>query len=84
MSITLELVRFTSDGPVDAAALGGGDDGGTADADLDEMTSLAVACSQVYRYDPRFGPPETVWSRLAAAMPTLLQHGPSASSGQTP
>ncbi len=36
---------------------------------------LAVACSQVYRTDPRFAPPELVWSRLAAAMPTLLQGG---------
>ena len=33
---------------------------------------LAVAVSEVYRTDPSFAPPPTVWSRLAAAMPTLL------------
>jgi RNA polymerase sigma factor (sigma-70 family) len=41
-----------------------------AAAELD----LAVACSEVYRSDPRFSAPVQVWSRLATAMPTLLEH----------
>jgi hypothetical protein len=33
---------------------------------------LAVVVAEVYRTDPSFAPPPAVWSRLAAAMPTLL------------
>lgn len=43
----------------------------SAAAELD----LAVACSRVYRTDPRFTAPDLVWSRLATAMPTLLRDG---------
>ena len=39
-----------------------------AAAELD----LAVACSQVYRTDPRFAAPGLVWAQLASALPTLL------------
>lgn len=45
---------------------------------LDEAATeldLAVACSRVYRSDPRFEAPEEVWSRLVRAMPTLLGTG---------
>jgi hypothetical protein len=51
-----------------------------AAAELD----LAVACSQVYRSDPRFTAPEQVWSRLASAMPTLLHHGAPARDASCP
>jgi hypothetical protein len=49
----------------------------TAAAELD----LTVAFSQVYRTDPRFAAPELVWSRLTAAMPTLLQGGADSGDG---
>jgi hypothetical protein len=33
---------------------------------------LAVAVAEVYRSDPPFAAAETVWARLARALPTLL------------
>lgn len=40
----------------------------SAAAELD----VAVACAQVYRSDPTFVAPPVLWSRLAAAIPTLV------------
>jgi RNA polymerase sigma factor (sigma-70 family) len=51
-----------------------------AAAELD----LAVAFSQVYRSDPTFLAPELLWSRLSAAMPTLLPAGAVRLSGPDP
>jgi hypothetical protein len=44
----------------------------TAAQELD----LAVAVAEVYRSDPPFAAPETVWAGLARALPTLLAPSP--------
>jgi RNA polymerase sigma factor (sigma-70 family) len=43
----------------------------TIDAAAREL-DLAVAAAEVYRSDPTFAAPPTLWARLAAAMPVLL------------
>lgn len=51
-----------------------------AAAELDQ----AVACGRVHRSAPRFAPPGLTWSRLAAAMPTLLPDGADGRRGPGP
>jgi hypothetical protein len=43
----------------------------TIDAAAREL-DLAVAAAEVYRSDPTFAAPPTLWARLVAAMPVLL------------